>query len=859
MRIKLLFFLFTAFSYLIGQSQINPEGSIVEQNGVLQAKGSKIVNKNGEVTSLAGMSLFWSQWAGGYYNESCIDWLVKDWKCNIIRAAMAIESDGYLTNPAAEKAKVETVINACLKNGVYVIIDWHDHNAQFHKAEAIAFFKEMATKYGQYPNVIYEIFNEPLQVSWSNVIKPYAVEVINAIRSIDSTNLIIVGNSSWDQQPLDCANDPIQDKNIAYTFHFYVGQHAIGMSNNAISAMNKGVAVFVSEWGLWGSDAELQAWIKFMKDYDLTWCNWSVNGKVEPSSALQLNASMLGGWLPKDLTPIGLKVRSYIQNWGPAIKNKPLLRYANSKSPFNQILLHFSEPMKISGNSDTSFIIKINNIKQNIKSVSVSENSDSSIIISLENTIDTLAKAYISYAGDSIVAGNGRKLSGFENIAIGIEAVGSAPFLISAKTDSLGNFIKLKFNKTMSTPSLLTSGFEVLSDTISIIDSVTVNKDDSLFFTVFTKKFYKNNSIFISYFPGEVKSADNGKLDTIVPFTIFNASYPKAPVIADMTIKTFNSIVLDFDNPIKISDVNNSGFKITFIDTLGNASVAAISNIINNRFSLTLVLGNYMNKYTKVFVTYKNGKVTGENTIYSIDNIDSVQLTNLLPTIPKIRSTGKNRFEAEKYSDMSGIQTETTSDTNGGLNVGYIETGDWLDYRVFIEDTGTYSITLRVAGASSTGYAIIKLMDGEPKDLVTIKLPATGGWQSWKSVTTNLSFPEKGEHTLRIHVKTGGWNLNWFEFGSPASGISTYQTDDISVYPTLIKDYLLNIKLNSVKPGIVKVKISNLAGMVVYADELKYASHENILKLPSNMSQGLFLISINDSKNLLYKGKFFIQ
>ena len=57
---------------------------------------------------------------------------------------------------------------------MYVIIDWHSHKAEDNEKEAIEFFTKMATKYGKHPNIIYEIYNEPLKVSWDDVIKPYA-------------------------------------------------------------------------------------------------------------------------------------------------------------------------------------------------------------------------------------------------------------------------------------------------------------------------------------------------------------------------------------------------------------------------------------------------------------------------------------------------------------------------------------------------------------------------------------------------------------------------------------------------------------------------------------------------------------
>ena len=93
--------------------------------------------------------------------------------------------------------------------GMYVIIDWHSHHAEQYRDQAVAFFREMAQTYGHHNHVIYEVYNEPLQVSWSGVIKPYATAVINAIRAVDPDNLIIVGTPTWSQDVDQAANDRI--------------------------------------------------------------------------------------------------------------------------------------------------------------------------------------------------------------------------------------------------------------------------------------------------------------------------------------------------------------------------------------------------------------------------------------------------------------------------------------------------------------------------------------------------------------------------------------------------------------------------------------------------------------------------
>ncbi|WP_339323298.1 carbohydrate-binding protein [Paenibacillus sp. FSL W8-0194] len=118
------------------------------------------------------------------------------------------------------------------------------------------------------------------------------------------------------------------------------------------------------------------------------------------------------------------------------------------------------------------------------------------------------------------------------------------------------------------------------------------------------------------------------------------------------------------------------------------------------------------------------------------------------------------KIEAENYSAMNGIQTEPTTDTGGGLNVGWIHVGDWLDYNVNVQNAGTYAVEYRVASNASTGE--LQLQSG-PATLATTKVPNTGGWQNWQTVTAYVTL-NAGPQTLRIYASGYDFNINWIRF-----------------------------------------------------------------------------------------------
>ncbi len=298
------------------------DSSIVNLNGLLQVSGNKIVNKKNEQVSLAGNSFFWSNnnWGGErFYQSEVVGWLKSDWRTSIVRASMGVEDPGgYLEDKISNKNRIMTIVEAAISEGIYVIIDWHSHHAEDYVLEAVSFFQEMAELYGENDNIIYEIYNEPLDVSWSEVIKPYAIQVINAIRDIDSDNLIVVGTPEWSQRVDLAALDPIEGfQNIAYTLHFYTVFHKQELRDIADSAIEKGLPIFVTEWGTIGYtqvDPEANLWMTWCFQNKISHCNWSINDKEEEWSIL-IPGAKISDWEEDDLTQSGKLVKSIIKNW----------------------------------------------------------------------------------------------------------------------------------------------------------------------------------------------------------------------------------------------------------------------------------------------------------------------------------------------------------------------------------------------------------------------------------------------------------------------------------------------------------------------------------------------------------------
>lgn len=294
----------------------------VKQHGRLKVSGTQLVNERGEDVALHGMSFGWHNLWPRFYNKGAVHELVTQWRATVVRASMGIELNdaGYLQSPASSMRLVQNVVDACIGEGVYVIIDWHDHN--IHAQEAVSFFSGMAEKYAAYPNIIYEIFNEPDYESWPEV-KQYSEQVIAAIRAHDKSNIILVGSPRWSQDLHLAAADPVKGyDNLMYTMHFYAGTHRQWLRDRTDEAIAKGLPVFVSECA--GMEAtgdgpiDKAEWERFKSWMDarkLSWIAWSVSDKQETCSVLHPSAASTGNWKESDIKEWGRIAREALRQY----------------------------------------------------------------------------------------------------------------------------------------------------------------------------------------------------------------------------------------------------------------------------------------------------------------------------------------------------------------------------------------------------------------------------------------------------------------------------------------------------------------------------------------------------------------
>ena len=288
--------------------------------GRLHVKGTKLVDKKGHEVQLRGVSTHGLSWYPQYVNDKCFAQLHDKWGANVVRLAMYTEEyNGYCSGDAKNRSDLKKLIKKGVrlakKHKMYVIVDWHilsDGNPNSHKKEAKAFFREMSREFKGYNNVIYEICNEPNNgTSWKKI-KSYARSVISTIRKNDKKAVIVVGTPTWSQDVDQAAADPIKGDNIMYALHFYAATHKADLRNKMTAAINKGLPVFVTEYGICDASGngaidkeEANRWVQTMDEYGVSYIAWNLSNKQESSSIIKSSCPKVSGFKKSELSDEG--------------------------------------------------------------------------------------------------------------------------------------------------------------------------------------------------------------------------------------------------------------------------------------------------------------------------------------------------------------------------------------------------------------------------------------------------------------------------------------------------------------------------------------------------------------------------
>lgn len=287
--------------------------------GALQVIGAQLCGEDGNPVQLRGVSTHGLAWFPQYVNQQLFTELHTDWNANVVRLAMYTgESGSYCTDGNRDELYelVRNGVAYATEADLYAIVDWHilsDSNPMQNTDAAADFFARMSSDLAANDNVIYEICNEPNGgASWADI-KHYAERIIPIIRANDPDAVIIVGTPTWSQEVDKPAADPLDASNVMYALHFYAATHQKDLRDRLATAVEGGLPVFVSEFGICDASGNGQidydsadAWVQLMDSLDVSYICWNLSNKDEASALFKASCDKASEFATDDLSAEGL-------------------------------------------------------------------------------------------------------------------------------------------------------------------------------------------------------------------------------------------------------------------------------------------------------------------------------------------------------------------------------------------------------------------------------------------------------------------------------------------------------------------------------------------------------------------------
>ncbi|RTQ48982.1 glycosyl hydrolase family protein [Hymenobacter gummosus] len=233
------------------------------------------------------------------------------------------------------------------------------------------------------------------------------------------------------------------------------------------------------------------------------------------------------------------------------------------------------------------------------------------------------------------------------------------------------------------------------------------------------------------------------------------------------------------------------------------------------------------------------GQTVDESKLPAAMYVDYVRVYQKTSTPPS-----STLIQAESYSSMNGVQVEACSE--GGQNVGYVDAGDWMAYNnINFPTSGSYTIEYRVA--SPSGGTLSSDLNAGAIQLGNTAVPATGGWQTWTTVSRTVNV-NAGTYNFGVFAQTGGWNLNWIRITKNAArGTSVTATaraqelGGVELFPNPVR-HELRVKLPAAPAQ--QLTVTNLVGAVVLRQPATGSEARlDVAQLPA----GVYLLTVESA------------
>jgi len=790
-------------------------GALAAQ-GFLHADGKKIVNDNGEVIlrgiGLGGWMLqegymlqtsdfagaqheirskisalvgetktqqFYDAWLQNYVRQVDVDSLAA-WGFNCIRLplhynlfTLPIEQEPIPgQNTWIEKGfqLVDNLLSWCAADEIYLILDLHaapggqgkdaaisDYDpskpslweSSENRAKTVALWRKLAERYVNEPWIGgYDLINETnWDMSGNRPLKNLYQDITAAIREVDTRHILFIEGNWW-------ANDftgltPPWDDNMAYSFHKYWSHNDQGSIQWVLDMRNRyNAPLWCGEAGensnVWYRDA-----IKLLEDNSIGWAWWPLK-KVESISGIV--------WTPKSAGYDRL-----LDYWKGAA-SKPSADFAVNA------LMGLAENYRLENAAVNRTVIDamIRQV-QTTELVPFVEHVIPGTIFAADYDLGPLGYAYADkeYADYHVSTGTWTGWNNgwaYRNDGVDVEPCTDSPtngYSVGWISEDEWLAYTVSIDETAAYEITLRTASEQSAQMHFQLDGIDVTAKSTV---PATGGWYNWRDLKMS---GLVLPAGEHVLRAYFDQGTFNLNYVKFKNIGATdqidfiglsaeTSEDGGAVYLAVNKPLAqpLPDAPG-GFSLKV-----NSSAASFSRYSIDESGRRLFFTTTQPFFfeDRVSLSYSGTGVKAEDGTL-LQPFTNLRITNKQPA----RNSIPGRIQAEDFDVNNGFGLEDTQDAGGGQNLGWTDPGDYADYSVTVTKAGTYNVMYRVAGQNGGRIDLMRIDDSGAKTLHTLNIPVTGGWQNWRTISKEAVLPE-GRYTLRIRVKSGGFNLNWFEF-----------------------------------------------------------------------------------------------
>jgi aryl-phospho-beta-D-glucosidase BglC (GH1 family) len=806
---------------------------------------------------------FYQNWLDNFVTEADIN-AIADWGFNSVRVALHYN---LLTLPIEEEPvegentwleagfeRIDELMNWCTANNIYLILDLHaapggqgsdsaisDYDpdkpslweSELNRDKTVALWGQLADRYKDEPWMGgYGLLNE---VNWwpldGSVLRAFYIETTQAIRAVDQDHIIFIGGNSW-------SNDfsgltPPWDSNLVYEFHKY--------------------------WSY--NDTESIQWVLDMQNQHNIplWCGETgENSNVWYKDAMSLYETNNIGWSCWPYKRIATTVAPYSVPSNPNYES--IINFWKGEGPEPTV----ASAMAGLNQLTDDILLENNTYYKDVVDAYIRQPQDNTSIPYTEHTIPGLVYLSDYDLGTNGIAYYDQDIANYSLSTDQYEAWNRGWTYRNDGVDiqensdtNNSNGLHLSFIEKDEwvnyTVDVQESGFYNIdlryATTQSggqikyLIDGNDVSEQITLSNTGGWNNF-TNHSTNNIYIEEGIQTFQIFVIGTIsfnmssLNFSISDDPIPAMQAMSAITVADERSVNLALNHPLPAQTIDVSSFEFLVNEEVYN--IESIEIDPSNSLVLIITLSDYLHYQDNIKINHTGGVI----------NSDYNSVLGALIDFP-VQNNLEERFyipgliQAESFTNQSGLATENTTDTGGGLNIGYTDVNDYAEYPVFISQSGIYDLNLRVAAQWQSGQIEISLIENGTSEILGLfNLPVTGGWQSWVTNSNEVDLIA-GVYTLKIRVAQPGFNFNWMEFLYSDSNLSTNTLEVpkpyISLYPNPVNSTLT---VKTTQNNIIdNITLFDISGRVILVKKGTNSVSEKINL--SSLSNGSYFIKIS--------------